>query len=166
MIMRTCGFLVILLLSVVRPLQAQELDAAATWTFRPENGVLVIHYYRSLAEAGPEVKNHDPLVFFSLVDVDSDGVSITGARSKEFVCQFKKDRLEVTLEPGVPNVNLVGSCGAAITGLLSLKRNGETILNEEPFENLNCLERERFIEVVTFRDGSAKPEIRYGSYNP
>jgi hypothetical protein len=151
------GFLLLITIS----LKSQELDAAVTWSCRPNKGPLIIHYYPSLAEASPEVKKLNPLIFFSLVDLDTDSVSVTGSRSRKIICQLKEDRLEVILKPGVPNINLLGRCGAAITGILSIKRNGKPIMTGEPFENLNCHERERFIKTVTIRAGSAIPEIQY-----
>jgi hypothetical protein len=165
MIVRVFCLIIGLLLSVTASLQAQELDAAVTWSCQPQQGILRIHYYPSLANAKPEVKKEQPLVFYSLVNLDKDGTSVTGARSKKIVCQLKTDKLEITFEPGVPNVNLLGRCGAEITGLLSVKRNGRPLLTEEPFENLNCHERARRIDAVTIRDGSPKPEIRYGTYD-
>jgi hypothetical protein len=165
MIVRVLCLLIGLLLSIAVSLQGQELDSAVTWSCQPQQGVLVIQYYPSLTDAKPEVKKQYPLVFYSLVNLDKDGTSVTGARAKKIVCQLKIDKLEVTFEPGVPNVNLLGRCGAAITGLLSIKRNGRPLLTEEPFENLNCHERERRIDAVTIRDGSPKPEIQYGTYD-
>jgi hypothetical protein len=152
-----------MLLFLGASLRAQELDAAVAWSCQPDKG-LVIHYYPSLADAGSEVKKLNPLVFFSLVDLDTDSVSVTGTRSRVVACSLKKDRVEVILEPGVPNANLLGRCGAAITGVVTLKRNGKSLLTEEPFENINCHERERFIRTITIRAGMAKPEIQYGSY--
>jgi len=154
-----------LLLSIAGSLQAQELDAAVTWSCQPKQGLLVIHYYPSLAEAKPEVKKQHPLVFYSLIDLENGGSSVTGSRSKKVVCQFKIDSIEVTLEPGVPNINLLGRCGAAITGIFSIKRNGKPLLIAEPFENLDCHARERYIDVVTIRDGSTKPKIHYRTYD-
>jgi hypothetical protein len=151
--------------AVVLPYGIHAQDAAVTWSCRPQQGVLVIGYCSSLAQAGPGVAKQHPFVFYSLIDLAEDSVTVVGTRSKEFVCVLKTDTLEVTLEPGVPNVNLLGRCGAEITGLLSIKRNGRPLMTEEPFENLDCHERERRMDAVTVRKGSAKPEITYGTYD-
>jgi hypothetical protein len=160
---RTRFLFVVLLLSMIKPLRAQELDAGVTWS-QPEQGKLVIHYYPSLA-AAPEAKNLNPLVFYSLIELDTDSVSVVDTDSKKMICQFKTDKFEVEFEPGAPNVNLLGMCGAAITGIVSITRNGAPVLTQEPFENLDCHERERYIDIITIRDGSAKPEIHYRTYD-
>jgi hypothetical protein len=159
----TCCVIGLLLCSAVT-IHAQELDAAVTWSCQPKDGLLVIRYSASLADAKAEVKKDHPLVFYSLVKLDKDGTTVTGTRSKKLKFQLKNDKIEVTLEPGGPNVNLLGSCGAAITGLLTVTCNGKPLLTEEPFENLDCHERERRIDVVTIRVGADKPEIQYGAY--
>jgi hypothetical protein len=143
---------------------ARAQDAAVTWSCQPREGVFVIHYYESLQDAPAAVRAQHPLEFYSLLDVDKDSM-VTDSRSKQIVCQLGKDKLEITLDPGVPNVNLLGMCGGAITGILSIKRNGVPILTEEPFENIVCHERERRLDVVTVRNGSAKPELTYGRYD-
>jgi hypothetical protein len=152
-----------LFLFMTGTLRAQELDAAVTWSSNPRQGTFIVRYYPSLALAKPEAPKQNALVFFSLVDLDTDSVSVIGTRSKEIVCRFRKDKFEITLEPGVPNANLLGRCGAAITGLVSVKRNGKSLLDQEPFENLDCFERGRYIQSITLRDGFAAPKIRYGT---
>jgi len=143
---------------------AGELDAAVTWDCRAKEGVFIINYYPSLGDAKPEVKKQHPLEFFSLCDVDKKESLITGTRGKDVICQFKKDKLEIHFEPGVPNTNLLGRCGATLTGVVTIKRNGKVMLEEKEFEAMDCTAREKYVEKITLKDGVEKPEIKYGNY--
>jgi hypothetical protein len=145
--------------SVLPAATASELDAAASVACEPEPGRVVIRYVPSLGDAPAALKAQQPLVFYKLVKLAKDGTTVTGAGSKTYACKLKRDAFTITLKPGVPNVDLLGRCGAEITGLLSITRNGVVVLDEESFENLNCHEREERIESVILRDGAAKPEI-------
>jgi hypothetical protein len=146
------------------PAIAQELDAAVTWTCNSKEGTLLINYYPSLADAKPDVKKNNPLVFYSLVKLEKNRSIIADTKTKKIECKLKNDKIELIFEPGVPNVNLLGRCGAAITGIVTIIQNGKPILTEKEFENINCHEREQWIESITIREGSATPEIKYKSY--
>jgi hypothetical protein len=74
-------------------------------------------------------------------------------------------QIEVTFEPGAPNPNLLGACGAAVTGLVTINRNGSVLMDQKEFEALDCTERKHYIEKIIFKDGSVKPEIVYGNYD-
>jgi hypothetical protein len=136
-----------------------ELSASATSTCQPEKQRLVVRYFPSLTEA--QVRKLKPVVFFRLLKLGKDGATVTGTRSSSFDCRLGADRYTVTLSPGVPNPNLNGRCGAAITGLLSVKRNDSALLSELEFEPLDCHSRQRYVSSVIFRPGVEKPEITY-----
>jgi|GEM_PF-6027026 len=161
---RVIFILSVLLFPAVAAL-AGELDAAVTWDCRAKEGVFIINYYPSLGDAKPEVKKQHPLEFFSLCDVDKKESLITGTRGKDVVCQLKKDKLEIHLEPGVPNTNLLGRCGATLTGIVTIKHNGKAVLEEKEFEVLDCTVHEKYMEKITLKDGVEKPEIAYGNYD-
>ncbi len=101
----------------------------------------------------------------SLLDLDKAQTTVEGTRSKTILCRLASDRFEVTLEPGVPNPNLLGRCGAAITGVVTVKRNGQIVLNEQEFEDMNCHARERVLERIIFKDGSSRPELTFIDYD-
>jgi hypothetical protein len=162
---RTLCLLIVLCISTSTWVQAAELDAAVTWSCRPHQGVLVIHYSPSLADARPEVQKENPLVFYSLLILDKDQTTVEDTKSQEIVCRLKKDKFEVTFEPGAPNPNLLGACGAAVTGLVTINRNGSVLMDQKEFEALDCTERKHYIEKIIFKDGSVKPEIVYGNYD-
>jgi len=144
------------------PALAQE-DAAASCACNRSGGTLVIRYTDTLGEA-KWPKEPRPIVFMSLLDVDEKTTSVTGSRSKTLRCRLKHDVFEIKLEPGVPNVNLLGRCGAAVTGIVTVKRNGVVVIAEKWFEELNCFEREKFLDRITFRDRVAEPELHYAGY--
>lgn len=148
----------------VRPARAQE--PAASCSCNAKAGTLVIRYAPDLAQAKPPwPKRPRPVLFMSLLDLDKAQTTVEGTRSKTDSCQLKSDRFDIKLEPGVPNPNLLGRCGDAVTGVVTIKRNGAVVVNEQEFEDINCHARERMLERITFRDGSPKPELAYVGYN-
>jgi len=99
-----------------------------------------------------------------LLKLDKAQTTVEGTKSHHFTCRLKSVQYDVTLEPGVPNPNLLGRCGAAVTGVISVKRNGAVVLAEQEFETINCHEREKYIKSVTFTDSSSKAALEYGKY--
>jgi hypothetical protein len=146
------------------PRAALAQDAAATWSCEPERDRVVIQYIASLASAEPSAKERDLVIFYSLLNLARDRVTVTSTRSTTYTCKLKGATITATLGPGVPNVNLLGRCGAEITGVVSIQRDDRSILEDEPFENLNCHERERRIDTITIRGDGSKPDVRYVSY--
>ena len=106
-------------------------------------------------------KEPKPIHLMSLLDIDDDGVhtSVRGIRSTTLRCRLKHDRFEVKLAPGVPNRNLQGHCGMAITAVVTVKRNGIVVVDGKWLENADCFERDRTIDCITFRDGIAEPDV-------
>lgn len=138
---------------------------AASCTSDPKAGRLVIRYTYELNEENPPwPASPEPVLFFSLLVLDSTGSVVEETRSDTLKFNLKSDTFEVILEPGVPNVYLQGRCGAAVTGVVTVKRNGKVVLNAKEFEDIDCHKRERFISRIAFRAGSSKPEIRYAEY--
>ncbi len=138
---------------------------AASCSCDAKAGILVIRYTPDLSQASPQwPKQPPPVLFMSLLDLDGDQTTVEGTRSKTISCRLKSARFEVKLEPGVPNINLLGRCGGAVTGVVTVKRNGAVVLNEQEFEGMNCHERKRMLERITFRDGSPKPDLTYVPY--
>ncbi len=145
---------------------AQAQEPAASCSCNRQAGTLVIRYTPDLNEAKPPwPKKPTPVLFMSLLDLDEAQTTVQSTRSKTIYCRLKSDRFEITLEPGVPNVNLLGRCGAAVTGIVTVKRNGRIAMGSQEFEDLNCHERQRMLEKITFRDGATKPELTYTRYS-
>ncbi len=148
---------------LTHPASAQ--GPAASCACDTKAGTLVIRYNPGLGETKPALpKIPAPVHFMSLLELDKAQTTVEGTKSKSFTCQLKSDRFEITLEPGVPNPNLLGRCGGAVTGIVTVKRNGAVVLDEQEFEAMNCHERETFLSSVTFRDGSQKPILVYTKY--
>jgi len=99
-----------------------------------------------------------------LLKLDKDQTTVVGTKSQSFACDLKSVHYDVTLEPGVPNIDLLGRCGDAVTGIISVKRNGAAVLTEQEFEAINCHEREKYIKTVTFTAGSSKATLEYATY--
>ena len=167
--MRMCCLLPFALAAVVGlamlPGQASAQEAAASASCDAARGVLVIRYSPDVAETQATWPASPPPVrFMALLVLDEAQSTVEDTTSESFTCQLAKDRLEVTLEPGVPNPNLLGRCGAAVTGLVTVVRNGVKVLDEQEFEAINCHERENYIDTITFEDGVAQPAIHHASY--
>ncbi|HEV8580005.1 MAG TPA: hypothetical protein VGX68_13100 [Thermoanaerobaculia bacterium] len=144
---------------------AQAQDPAASWSCSTKAGILAIRYTPELSEVNPPwPKQPPPVHFMSLLDLNKAGSQIEGTRTKTVSCRLKSDRFEITLAPGIPNVNLLGRCGADVTGVVTVKRNGAVVLSEQEFEDMDCHARERMLERITFKDGSPKPDLTYVGY--
>jgi hypothetical protein len=158
----------LILLSVLSmrfALPAGGQEPAASCADDPKTGSLVIRYTPDLNQENPAWPSKpEPVRFFCLLVLDSSQTMVEDTQSKSFKFKHPSDGFEVILEPGVPNVNLLGMCGGAVTGIVTVKRNGKTILDEKEFEAIDCFNRERFIKRIVFHAGSSKPEIFYGKY--
>jgi hypothetical protein len=62
-------------------------------------------------------------------------------------------------------VNLLGRCGAAWSGVVTVTRNGEVVLKEQEFETFDCHQRERMLARIAFRNGVKEPELTYAGYD-
>ena len=144
---------------------ARAQDPAAFCSCNAKAGTVVIRYSPDLDEDKTQRPGSPPPVrFFSLLDLDKAHENVEGTRSKTISCQLKADRFEIRLEPGVPNPSLLGRCGADVTGVVTVKRNGTVVLKEQEFEDMNCHERKRMLLRITFKDGSSKPVLVYVRY--
>ncbi len=151
--------------AVVPALPAAAQGAAATCVCDPKAGTRVIRYAPDLGDVKPPWPAAPaPVLFMELLDLDKAQTTVEGTRSKSFTCRLKSSAFEVTLEPGVPNANLLGRCGGAVTGIVTVTRDGTVVLDEVEFEAINCHEREKYVESITFRDGASKPVMTYGTY--
>lgn len=140
-------------------------DSAATCACDAKSGTLTIRYTPDFNETKPAWPTTPESVhFMSLLVLDKQETTVEDTKSKTFTCRLKSDQFEVTLEPGVPNPNLLGRCGAAVTGIVTVKRNGAIVLDEQEFEAMNCHEREKYIKTITFKEGSAKPALVQARY--
>jgi hypothetical protein len=146
-------------------LPAPAQNPAASCECNPKAGTLVIRYTNDYAKDNPPwPKGLQRVEFFSLLVLNKDQTTVEDTRSKRVLCNLKSERFEVLLEPGVPNVNLLGRCGADVTGVVTVKRNGTVVINEQEFEDLNCHERKRMLDRITFRVGKTKPELHDAGY--
>ena len=129
-------------------------------------GRLVVRYMPDMSVDTPAWAISPAAVrLMSLLVLDKAQTTVRGTRSKAFTCQLKSDRFDVTFEPAVSNVNLLGRCGDAVTGVVTVKRNGVVALDKLAFEIANCHEREQYVQSVTFTDGSSTPDISYVPYD-
>jgi hypothetical protein len=141
---------------------AAAQDPAASVLCDREAGTLVVRYTDALHAEAPAWSA--PIRFLDLLDLDETESTVEGTRSQTVTCRLGDEELEVVLAPGVPNVNLLGRCGAAVTGVVTVKQHGEVALAETWFEDLDCHARERMLVRVTLRRGAAEPELEYRAY--
>jgi len=157
--------LVLIALSVFLSDSTWAQAPAASCSCNAKSRTLVIRYTPDLSEAKPQWPGEPrPILFMSLLVLNKAQTIVRSTRSRTISCQLNSDQFAITFEPGVPNVDLLGRCGAEVTGVVTVKRNGTVILKEQEFENMNCHERERMLERITLREGSSKPELTYVGY--
>jgi hypothetical protein len=153
------------LLSFCFVLDASAQEPAASCAADAKTGTLVVRYTPDLSEETPAwPEKPEPVHFFKLLVLDSTGSMVEDTQIRTFKFKLRSDVFEVLLEPGVPNVNLQGMCGGAVTGIVTVTRNAMKILDAKEFEGLDCFNREKYIRRITFRAGSSKPEMLYGKY--
>lgn len=153
------------LIAACASLSIEAQEPAASYACDAEAGTLVIRYVPDSSEADPSWAGSAQTVMFgALLDLNEEETEITGTRSQTVSCDLKSDRFRIEFQPGVLTFNLLGRCGAAWTGIVTVTRNGEVVLNEQAFEELDCHERERMLEKIVFRDGVAAPELTYVGY--
>ena len=138
-------------------------DPAASCACDSKAGTLIIRYTPDLTES-KWPKALTPVHFMDLLILDKAETTVEGTKSYHFTCRLTSVQYDVTLEPGVANPNLLGRCGAAVTGVISVKRNGAVVLAEQEFETINCHEREKYIKSVTFTGNSSKADLEYATY--
>lgn len=148
--------------TVLAPIASAE-NAAASCTCDAKAEALVIRYTPDLREA-KWPKAPAPVHFMALLKLDKAQTTVEGTKTYHFTCRLKSVQYDVTLEPGVPNPDLLGRCGAAVTGVVSVKRNGTVILAEQEFETINCHEREKYIKSITLTGSSSKAALEYAAY--
>jgi len=146
-----------------RSLEAQE--SAVSYTCDAKAGTFVIRYSDGSEVDPPWPKSSHVVVFSSLLDVDEKESTITGIRSRTISCRLKSDRFKVVFEPSVMNFNLLGRCGAAWSGIVTVTKNGKVVLDAKEFEALDCHQREQMLEKIAFRDGVKEPELTYVGYD-
>jgi hypothetical protein len=153
------------LLSSISAISAFAQTPVASCAADAKTGTLVIRYTPDLNDETPAwPEKPEPVHFFKLLVLDSTGSMVEDTQIRTFKFKLRSDAFEVLLEPGVPNVNLQGMCGGAVTGIVTVKRNGAKILDAKEFEALDCFNREKYIRRITFRAGSSRPEMQYGKY--
>ncbi len=105
--------------------------------------------------------------FWSLVEysrrADGDPDRVTGVRDVSRTCRLSDGVYEVVLRPGIPNLNLQGRCGAAITGQVKVLHAGKSILSETAFENLDCARRDSSISEVSISGKTGQVRIKRAS---
>ena len=148
--------------TVLAPTASGQVPAASC-TCDSKAGTLIIRYTPDLNEA-KWPKAPAPVHFMDLLELDKAQTTVEGTKSRHFTCRLKLVQYDVTLEPGVANPNLLGRCGAAVTGIITVKRNGAVVLDEQEFETINCHEREKYIKSVTFTGSSSKAALEYAKY--
>ena len=153
----------LLAVSTVLARTASAEDPAASCTCDSKAGALIIRYTPELAGA-KWPKTPAPVHFMALLKLDKAQTTVEGTKTHHFTCRLKSVQYVVTLEPGVANPDLLGRCGAAVTGIVSVKRNGAVVLADQEFETINCHEREKYIKSVTFTGGASKAAIEYATY--
>ena len=153
----------VLALGIARSLAAQ--DPAASVDCDPHARTLVIRYTPELSEEKPAWPERPaPIHFYSLLDLDEAESTVVGTRSESVACRLGDDRFDVILVPAVPNPNLLGRCGAAYTGVVTVKRNGTVVLDEVEFEDLDCHDRRRMLVRIEFRSGEAQARLEHVAY--
>jgi hypothetical protein len=148
--------------TVLVPAASAE-DPAASCRCDSRAGALIIRYTPDLTQA-KWPKTPAPVHFMALLKLDKAQTTVEGTKSHHFTCRLGSVLYDVTLEPGVPNPNLLGRCGAAVTGLISVTRDGAVVLADQEFETINCHEREKYIKSVTFSGSSSKAALEYATY--
>lgn len=103
--------------------------------------------------------------FYDLLEV-VDGKTIVATHEASIECRLGGDTLVVLLSPMISNVNLLGMCGAAISGRIDISRGDARVVDALPFEDERCMERgDDFVGRVTLRAGASEPEILRRHYD-
>ena len=84
-------------------------------------------------------------------------------KTKTFHCNFKDTSIKVTIEPQPFNDDIQGACGAAVTGAITIVKNGKTVLNREPFDTSpDCIVGgSEIIKTIKMRSGDNAPKVKY-----
>jgi hypothetical protein len=113
--------------------------------------------------AGPA--DHE-VVFYELLELDPDGKTVVATHDATIECRLGTETLTVVLSPVISNVNLLGVCGAAISGSVDVSRAGVKVVDALAFEDADCFARdEEFVARVTLRAGAAAAELERRGYD-
>ncbi len=154
------------LVPLAAPRAARAHAAAAKCTCDPKAGVFVIRYWPQDEFSALPREAAGAIDFFSLVKLDRPGgTDVVGSLTKSVTCRLGKESIEAVFEPLVPNVNLLGRCGADVAGSVTLKRDGKPLLPKQDFENPDCHEREKMIRTITVRAGGGKLDVETVGYD-
>lgn len=102
--------------------------------------------------------------FWSLIDYskrpDGDPDRVSGVREVARDCRLSGGVYKVMLRPGIPNPNLQGLCGAAVTGEIRILKDGTEVLEKTAFENLDCNARDSYVSEISVGGKRGKVQIR------
>jgi hypothetical protein len=149
---------------------ASAQDAAAWVDCDRDAGRLVVVFSPgdgAESHAGPA--DHE-VAFYDLLELDADGKTVVATHDATISCRLGGGDFIVRLSPVISNVNLLGRCGAAISGSVDVSRAGVELVDDLAFEDADCFARdETFVARVTVRADAAEAELvrrRYDDRTP
>jgi hypothetical protein len=109
---------------------------------------LLVEYHKDMSSVKPMLENSKRVSFWNLLIIDKcskddrfpgDPCSVIGIKEENFNCSLGKNNYQVTLRPIAYNPsNMEGECGAAVTGAVSILKDGNNFLDATNFEEPNC----------------------------
>ncbi len=104
------------------------------------------------------------VVFWSLIDYSTQPSGgpdrVAGERVATKHCRLGDVDYTVVLRPVIPNVNLQGRCGAAITGSVEIRQGDAVVLTPLLFENRDCFLRDSHVSTVTVDGATGAVHVR------
>lgn len=147
-----------MMMNLLRVTLAIALLFPANFAYADDSGVvitcdhkkqkLLIEYHKDMSDIKLNSKNSEKVNFWDLVITEKcskddrfpgDACFVTGIKEKNINCSLGKNHYRVTLKPIPYNPNdLEGECGAAVTGSVSISKDGHKFLDETYFEDPRC----------------------------
>jgi hypothetical protein len=127
---------------------ADDYGSGAVVSCDSKKQQLLVEYHKVMSSVKPRLENSKMVSFWNLLIIEKcskddrfpgDPCSVIGIKEENINCSLGKSNYQVTLRPIAFNPNaLQGACGAAATGSVSIRKDGNKFLDETYFEEPSC----------------------------